>query len=159
MGGCFSAYSGRLPARTKQVLENENITLIDEGVTGTSSVHSQNFYHKTCIMATVVVTKQRFAIFAFGAKPLMNIGIDDERLQIVDSSVTGIDKDRLIINFDGSKFRSNESFAAQFGDREIQVEVSLHTSKAYEFYQVHQMAKTRSRYSKKSYLVSDQKHQ
>lgn len=143
MGNCYGACAGRLPARVKRLLEKESIALIDEGVTGTSSMYGQGCSHKTCIMASVVVTKERFAIFTFGSKPIVNISVNDERLNIVESSVTGIDRDHLIIKFDGSKFSKDESFAApaaQFG-KAMQVEVSLHTSKAREFYHLHQLAK------------------
>lgn len=155
MGNCYGSCSGRLSARVKRLLEKESIALIDEGVTGTSLMYGQGCVQKSCVMASVVVTKERFAIFTFGSQPLICLSVDDERLKMVESSVMGVDGDRLIIKFDGSTFSKDESFAApaaQFG-KKLHVELSLHTSKASDFYHLHQLVKASTRYSATSHCV------
>ena len=108
---------GRVPQKALPALESEGIVLLDEGLR--ASVKFKNFrapgrYHssKSSIFAgSLVLTEQRFAGFAF-SKPVINVGLHDDRLRALEISVPS--DDVLSVRFDPSVFDLQSSGSVEF---------------------------------------------
>lgn len=98
---------GKLPTAMAPILRSEGIVLLDEGVKG--SVTLRKFrapgrfhsYKNSRFAGSVVFTELRFAAFAF-SRPIINVPVNDDRLNLLDLSVPkeGV----LRIKFDAGAF-------------------------------------------------------
>lgn len=103
---------GRLPQRVRDQMESEQLVMLDEGLSG--SITLRNFkapgrrssYRKNLFVGSLVLTKQRFAAFAF-SKPVVNVALDPvyiNKLQLAQEHGS-----RLVIQFDAADFHDNWS--------------------------------------------------
>lgn len=98
---------GRFPKAMVPILESEGIVLQDQGVWG--SVTFRKFrapgkiynYRKSGFVGSVVITELRFAAFAF-SKPLVNLPLEKEKLELLDLSVPK--RNQLLVNFNAGDF-------------------------------------------------------
>ena len=98
---------GKFPKAMVPILENEGIVLEDQGVTG--SVTFRRFrapgriyrYRKSGLVGSLVITRLRFAAFAF-SKPLVNLPLDKEKLGMLELSVPK--KNKFLVKFNAGDF-------------------------------------------------------
>ena len=101
---------GALPRPMRPVLEKEGIVLMDEGVSG--SVLFRKFrapgkrysYRRNGVVASVVMTKIRFAVFNFGT-PFVNLPLERAQLDKINLAID--EKGRLTVSFDAADFYPN----------------------------------------------------
>jgi len=98
---------GKLPKVMAPTLRGEGIVLLDEGVRGSVTlrkfrapgrIHS---YRKSAFAGSIVITELRFAAFALW-RPLINVPLDDERLELLELSVPR--EGLLCVKFDAGAF-------------------------------------------------------
>ena len=119
---------GGVPQAMKPILEQEGIVLLDEGIGG--SITFRNFrapgkrysYRKNWFTGSLVVTKLRFAGFAF-SRPVINVPLEGPHLDKLDCS---LEKEHAILHvaFDSSDFHEEWSGA---------IECRFRTPKARQF--------------------------
>jgi hypothetical protein len=118
---------GALPQPMRPVLEAEGIVLVDEGVSG--SVCFKKFrapgkrysYRRNGVVASLVITKLRFAVFNFGTS-FVNLPLERAQLDKINPAIDG--KGRLTVSFDTADFYPNAT-----GN----VSGRFATAKAYDF--------------------------
>lgn len=106
---------GRLPPAMTPILEQEGIVLSDEGLRG--SMTFRNFrapgrrysYRKNWFSGSLVVTRLRFAGFAF-SRPVLNVPLDGPHLAMLDCSL-GKTPSILRVAFDSADFHDDWSGA------------------------------------------------
>ena len=114
---------GKLPRRYAARLEQEGIVITDEGFGGSVVLRSfrapgrRHSYKQSWFTGSFALTQKTFAVFAF-SRPIVLIGVDDERLQELHCSA---DHSTFHVSFDASKF--HESWSGS-------VECRLRTAKA-----------------------------
>jgi len=120
---------GKIPRVMVPLLEEEGVVLCDQGVRG--SVTLRNFrspgricsYRKSAFAGSVVVTRLRFAAFAF-AKPLVNLPLADEKLELLELAVPK--KNQLLVRFDAGDFHQGWKgtvacrFSTELADRVLE---------------------------------------
>jgi hypothetical protein len=98
---------GKFPKAMIPILEGEGIVLEDQGVSG--SVTFRKFrapgriysYRKSGIVGSIVITKRRFAAFAF-SKPLVNLPLEKKKLSLLELSVPK--RNKLLVKFNAGDF-------------------------------------------------------
>ncbi|MCG6964394.1 MAG: hypothetical protein LJE95_14135 [Acidobacteria bacterium] len=107
---------GKLPRKVAPSLEGEGIVLLDEGVPGTVTLENFRAPGRYTTKMTsrfsgsLVITEVRFAAFTF-SRPIINVGLTDERLQDLDVSVPA--ENVLVVAFDVARFHEGWSGSAR----------------------------------------------
>ncbi len=107
---------GKLPKKVAASFESEGIVLRDEGVPGTITLEhfrapgKYTSHMKSRFSGSLVITEARFAAFAF-SRPVISVGLEDERLRELDISVPG--ENVLVVAFDVARFHEGWSGSAR----------------------------------------------
>jgi hypothetical protein len=98
---------GKIPKAMVPILEKEGIVLEDQGLSG--SVTFRKFrapgriysYKKSAFVGSLVITRLRFAAFAF-SKPLVNLPLEKDKMDLLELSVPN--RNRFLMKFNAGDF-------------------------------------------------------
>ena len=100
--------AGRVPKTIMPALYHEGIVLLEEGLRGSLTARGLRMpgrvssYRKTGFAGSLVLTRERFAAFAF-SRPMVNVPLDEDKLALLDLSVPR--EGLLSIKFDMAQFQ------------------------------------------------------
>ena len=116
---------GKIPAQWRAAIESEGIVLIDEGIGG--SVTYRDFrspgriasWKKSAFSGAIALTRTRLLALQFSS-PVINVLLDDERLQQMKFSVER--EDKILIAFNANLFHDDWSGTLEYRFRTPQAQ-------------------------------------
>lgn len=119
---------GKIPAHWRASIESEGIVLLDEGIGG--SVTYRDFrspgrrasWKKSAFSGAIALTRTRLLALQFSS-PVINVPLDDDRLQQMQFSVEG--EDKILIAFNANLFHDDWSGALEYRFRTPQAAAFL----------------------------------
>lgn len=119
---------GKIPAQWRATIESEGVVLIDEGIRGTVTYRDFRSpgriasWKKSAFSGTIALTRLRLLALQF-SNPVINVPLDDKRLQQVQFSVEGADK--ILIAFNANLFHDDWSGTLEYRFRTPQAAAFL----------------------------------
>jgi hypothetical protein len=108
---------GRMPAQWRAAIDSEGIVLMDEGIGGSityrdfSAPGRRSSWRKVAFSGSIALTKARLLALQY-ANPVINVPLDDQRLQQMQFSVEG--EDKLLVAFNANLFHNDWSGTIEY---------------------------------------------
>jgi hypothetical protein len=119
---------GKIPAQWRTTIESEGVVLIDEGIGGTVTYRDfrspgrRASWKKSAFSGAIALTRKRLLALQFSS-PVINVPLDDERLQQMKFSVEG--EDKILIAFNANLFHNDWSGTLEYRFRTPQAQAFL----------------------------------
>ncbi len=119
---------GKIPAQVRATIESEGVVLIEEGIRGTVTYRDFRSpgriasWKKSAFSGAIALTRTRLLAMQF-SNPVINVPLDDDRLQQVQFSIEG--EDRLLIAFNANLFHNDWSGTLEYRFRTPQAPAFL----------------------------------
>ena len=119
---------GRMPQQWLAAINSEGVVLLDEGIGGSityrdfSAPGRRSSWRKVAFSGSIALTKTRLLALQY-ANPIINVPLDDQRLQQMQCSVEADDK--LLVAFNANLFHNDWSGTIEYRFRTSQAPAFL----------------------------------